>query len=762
MIRFSTPLRAAYLGSSFLLFGGLGACASGAATSSLPTVAPEEGNVALIATDPEPVQEIAPDPERTESPATAVPVPGLDTVRSGRFDGGRMWTFDTPPVEYFAEAYGLTPDAAWFERARLGALRIPGCSASFVSGSGLVLTNHHCAREHVSAVSADGEGLLDDGFYAATASDERAVPDFEADQLIEIRDVTDDVYSALEGISDDTQRSQVRESTLEAITERVLEEHGGEDGGHHVEVISLYQGARYSVYIFRRYTDVRLVFAPELQMGYFGGDPDNFTYPRYSLDFSLLRVYDGEAPLDSSEHFFPWSVDGVAEGDAVFVIGNPGTTSRIQTVAELEFRRDVSDKSLLAFLDRRIAALQEYLEIDPEGAERLDLRNATFSLLNSQKAYRGQLAGLADPVIMARKRDYERRFAEAVSGDPSLTAEYGGLIEAMAEIQDQKAEVAPGYGSFLALTVPEYGSSLMARAVAAFQFLNASMGGADPETLAGLEEEFLGVRQQPERLEEILVEARLDDFIANYGEDHSVVQQILGGRTAEGAAAVIVSQSVLADSAKAAQALEAGTLTPQDSGLQLLQNMLGLLGPFQQVASGVGAQEEEIAAQLGRARFEVYGTDVPPDATFSLRIADGVVQGYEYNGTVAPIVTTFYGLYDRYYATHTGGGAAEEWALPDRWMDPPSDFDLSTPFNFVSTADIIGGNSGSPVVNRDLELVGVAFDGNIESLPGEYIFLTDRPRTVSVDARGMLEALRDLYDADRLVAEIQAGAVARR
>ncbi len=695
-----------------------------------------------------------------ETAAAAVPQAELaeDATRAGQFDNGRMWTFDAPPVDYFEETYGFRPDAAWFDRARLGALRIPGCSASFVSPTGLVLTNHHCARDHVSAVTLEGETLLDDGFYAESQADERAIEDFEADQLIEIRDVTDEVAAALVGITDDNARSEARTAKLEEIETRIHDEYGGEDGDHVVEMISLYNGGRNSAYVFRRFTDVRLVMAPELQMGYFGGDSDNFTYPRYSLDFSLLRVYgDDGRPLDTSANYFRWSSNGTQAGDAIFVVGNPGSTSRIQTVAELEFRRDVSDKAILEFIDSRIEALQEFYELEPEVGERLDLRNEIFGLLNSQKAYRGQLRGLADAVILARKRDYEARFAEEIDTNEAL-AEYRGLIERMAAIQEEKKAVAPGFGSFLGFTAPQYASALLTRAIWAFQYLSASAAGADQETIDGFRESFLEVPDYPARLDEILVEARIHDLIRNYGEDDPVVQQMLAGRTAEGMAATVVANSVLADSATAAEALESGALSPDDPGLGVIRGLLPLLGQFQQMIGTLGTEEEEIAIQLGRARFQVYGTRVPPDATFSLRIADGVVAGYEYNGTRAPTHTTFFGMYDRHHSFR-GNENESEWALPDRWLDPPATFDLSTPFNFVATADIIGGNSGSPVLNTDLELVGVAFDGNIESLPGDYIFLTERPRTVSVDARGILEALAEIYQADRVVEELTAGAL---
>lgn len=682
----------------------------------------------------------------------------VDTVRAGRYDNGRMWTFEVPPIDYLTERYGFSPDSAWFRHARLGALRIPSCSASFVSPNGLVATNHHCAREHVSAVTREGETLLDDGFYAERLEDERPVDGFEADQLIAIVDVTEEVYSAQDGIEADEERASARKAKLEEIEERILEEWGGEDAGYAVEMITLYDGGRYSAYVFRRYEDVRLVAVPELQMGFFGGDPDNFTYPRYALDFSFFRVYENDRPLDTSEYYFPWSDDGIKEGDLIFVVGNPGSTSRIQTVAELVFRRDVSDKAILGLIGRRIEALEEFHELDPAAAEALDLRNEIFSLLNSQKAYTGMIAGLHDPVILAKRQDAERQFREAIEADPALADKYGGLIDLIGVLQQEKRSIAGGFGAFLGLDLPLYGSSALVRALWAFQYLASGRRGVPADQVEEFRSELLSVPYQPPALQEMLIEARLNDLISSYGDSSAIVQGLLGGRTPEGAAAVLVNSSVLADSVRTAEAVEAETLTMGDPAIAFFSGMLGEFAPFQQRLSELSTEAEEMAIKLGRARYDIYGSAVPPDATFSLRIADGVVASYEYNGTIAPATTTFFGLYDRYYSFGAGDAMGAEWDLPERWIHPPTSFDLATPLNFVSTADIVGGNSGSPILNRDLQVVGLAFDGNIESLPGEYIFLTERARTVAVDSRGILEALRDIYGAERLVEELVVGA----
>ena len=742
---------------------GLIALACGGGAAPMPPVAtdppgPEREPVELADAPAPPAEAAAPAPPAPPAAAIAPPqVAGLDTVRAGRFDNGRMWTFENPPSDYLRGTYGIDADSVWFRRARLGALRIPGCSASFVSGEGLVLTNHHCAREHISAVSREGESLLDDGFYAESMEEERTIAEFEADRLIAIRDVTAEMDAALEGINEPQARSQARESAEEEIAAGISEEYGGEDAGFEVEMVSLYNGGRTSAYVFRRYTDVRMVMAPELSVGYFGGDPDNFTYPRYALDFSFLRVYEDGDPLDTSENFFRWSETGVESGDAVFMIGNPGSTSRIQTVAELEFRRDVSDKGLLAFVNNRIDALEAFYEMDPEAGEAMDLRNTIFSLINTQEAYGGILRGLHDPVILAKRRDQERAFQEALEADPELEAEYGGLIAQMAELQEQKAGQAGGFGSFLAFASPDYESAALSRALFAFQYANGSRAGAPAEALEGVMESLREVPDQPPALQELLLAARLRDIDASYGADSPLATSLLGGRSAEDVAASIVAESVLADSARAVEAVPSGGVGMGDPAMQLFGTLISGIGPFQQALGPISAQEEQIAAALGRARFEVYGTDVPPDATFSLRISDGVVSEYEYNGTFAPVVTTFYGLYDRHYSHVAGGTGDGEWDLPGRWLDPPGDPDLSTPMNFVSTNDIIGGNSGSPLVNADLELVGLAFDSNTEGLSGEYIFLTDRARAVSVDVRGILEALEEVYLAERIVEELRSG-----
>lgn len=724
----------------------IGGCASGPAPMPAPTMPEAEAEA-----EAPPAPEAAPQPE---APTPAPPTDSaLDTVRAGTFDNGKMWTFEYPPLDYLRETYGFSADTEWFRKAHMSALRIPGCSASFVSPNGLVMTNHHCARESIEQVSRDGEDLIADGFYAATLEEERRIEDTWADQLIEIRDVTDRVYEALEGVAGTQARGERRTEVTEEIVAEITEEFGGEEAGYNVEMVELYAGGRYSVYIFKRYTDIRLVASPELQLAYFGGDWDNFTFPRYDLDMSFYRIYDENGEPFQTEYYFKFDEMGVSEGDLVFVIGNPGSTSRLQTVAELEYRRDVSDRAVVDLLRTRVLALQEYAESHPEEAREMDLRNVIFGFLNSLKAYTGIVGGLNDPVKLAKRKDHERSFQAAIEADPALNAEYGDLIPRMAQIQTQKREHAPALSSFLALGHPELGSATLGRALLAFQYLSAQGQGAPQATVDELRDALIATPEQPREINEGQMAQRFHDFIREFGPDSPFVEQVLEGRTPEGLAAVIMAQSSLADSASTEAALTAGGLNMEDPAIRLIPLVGQILGPAQQVQFVTAEEEAEISSALGRALFAVYGTDVPPDATFSLRIADGVVENYEYNGTVAPVNTTFYGLYDHYYSY----GEGSDWDLPAKWLSPPASFDLSTPLNFVSSADIIGGNSGSPVINQDLQVVGLIFDGNIESLPGDFIYQPNENRSVAVDVRGILEALDEIYQADRIVRELTQG-----
>ena len=702
------------------------------------------------------VTERAEEPVRPTEEVVTVPEspqPGAAAVEVGRFDTGKMWTFDNPPLDYFEETYGFRPDSQWFAHARLGTLRLPNCTASFVSPSGLILTNHHCARSSITDVEQAGENLLDDGFYAATLTSEREVEDLYAEQLIEIRDITEDVYDIPAG-ADDEDEAETRALRAEQIEERLDREAKDRDSTLTVEVIELYNGGQYSAYTFRRYEDVRLVMAPHLSIGAFGGDPDNFTYPRYSLDFSFLRAYgaDGE-PLASPDHF-EWSTEGADEGDAVFVVGNPGTTSRLNTISQLLFERDYNLPQALDILGTRMDILAEYIEQHPDQVQEYDLRNAHHQISNQVKKNEGELAGLRDPMLIARRQAAENQLQREIAAVDSLQEEYGRVIQAIRVLQGSKEAAAAAGGAFTFFASPTIDSHVLVRSVYGYIISMMMQRGVGQDQVEELRETALDIENWPEELETEMLAARLRELRTYLGNSDPTVNRVLQGRSPHAVAEQIVANTALTDSASYADLLEDGYLSSGDPTVALAQALTPLFFSLQQQVNGLQNREQALNAAFARARFAIHGADIPPDATFSLRIADGVVASYPYNGTTAPPFTTFYGMYGHYYSYN---GVSDEWSLPESWLTPPEDFDRSIEVNLVSTNDITGGNSGSPLLNADLEVVGLIFDSNIDALQNTYIYLDERGRAVSVDSRGILEALDDMYSADRLVEELTTG-----
>lgn len=695
---------------------------------------------------PEPVSVAA------EAPVTLFLFPEYEPVEAGRFDNGRMWTFEYPPADYFRTTYSFEPDKEWFNHAMLSSVRLPNCSGSFVSPNGLVMTNHHCAREQISQVSREGEQLLDEGFYAERYEEERVIEGYYVDQLLEVRDVTDRILSVVDA-APESERMQVRQAAVNELQEELQSEMDESVEGV-VQVVSLYNGARYSAYFYRRYSDVRMVMAPELQIGYFGGDTDNFTYPRYNLDMTFLRVYDGDEPLETA-WYFPFSDTGVEEGDAVFMIGNPGSTSRQETVTQLSYRALFSDYYRYQLIRRVAEALQSFSDIEPEAAEEMDLRNFIFSLRNAEKLYGGQILALQDPHLMGRRTDHEMQFRSELTRGSELAERYLPVLERIDEIQHLKTEYAVGYYPSLGISPNSYFSSAtLQRALYAALYVSEIQNGADPADLGGYLMQIRMIEDKPLKLEEYLLTQRLHLFADAFGAGHHLTEELLQGRTPEEQAARIINHSSFVNSESTALLLELYEELPdlEDPAFELAAMIAPIVMDAQQNYGSLMMEEVELMSEAGRAWYEVYGTTIPPDATFSLRISDGKVSSYEYNGTVAPAYTTFYGLYDRTFS-HVG---EPEWALPERWLTPPAGLDLSTPVNFVSTNDIIGGNSGSPVVNVNLEVVGLAFDSNIEGMGSSDFILDDRSaRAVSADVRGMLEALIHVYQAHRLVQEIR-------
>ncbi len=670
--------------------------------------------------------------------------PGLET--------GKMWTFDTPPLEYWARRYGFRPTQEWLDHVRLAALRQPGCTASFVSGNGLVMTNHHCARTCIEAATRSGEDLLENGFYARTRAEERPCAGLWVDQLLSISDVTDSVNTAVPAAATPSRAAELRAAAIAGLERRC----GAGAPDLNCQVVVMYRGGQYKLYRFRRFSDVRLVFAPEGQMAFFGGDPDNFTYPRHDLDMSFYRVYVNGEPAHTE--YLRWSRTGSQEGDLVFVVGNPGSTGRLNTVAQLEYLRDVQYPAQLAQLARQIAVYKAVGAADP--ARGAALRNTLFSAENSQKAIAGYQSGLLDVALMNRKREWEQNFRNRVTADAALRRQYG---DAWTNIQASRRQMQALDVRRRYYAVGAYGSRLLSLAGLLVR-LPAEAARPDSARLApfrdanrpALERALTGGAPLDTLLEIRLLAAYLTGMSAELPAADPVVRAALAGRSPEDAARAMVrgSQILTNDQRRALmQGGQAAVAASSDPFVQLARVIDPLERDVQRQWAELVNQEAQNDERVARALLAVFGNSVAPDATFSLRISDGEIRRYPANGTQMQPFTTFYGLYDR----HTGFGGRAPWNLPPRWTARRDSLTMSTPLNVVGTNDIIGGNSGSPVISRDGEVVGLIFDGNIEQLPARFLFTEARGRSVWVDSRGILEALRRVYEAGPLADELAGG-----
>ncbi len=679
----------------------------------------------------------------------------LDTVKAQRFDMGKMWTFENPPLDYFEREYNFTPTNEWLEKVRKSALRFGnGCSASFISADGLIMTNHHCVRGRLSGLNEEGEDLLGNGFFAESLEDERVMEGLFVDQLMIIKDVTDDILKAMVGGDSDSLKAALRDEKIEDLKTGASEE----NPDLNFQMKSLYEGGNFSLYGYKRYNDIRLVFVPELWVAKLGGDYDNFTYPRYGLDCAFLRAYDEDGNPLKTDYYFNWSSKGITEDQPVFVVGNPGSTDRIHTTAQIEYARDIRYPMITKMLKDLYKIYYEMVIED--GAKDTKLVARLYSIGNSLKVYEGTYKALLDPVLMARKKDFENNFKNAVQSNTELNEKYGN---AWKEIEATRTEAAMiGKKSFAynlsSFYSPDY-------------FFIAEDLVELAEQLKLQEDERIEIYKE-ESLEKTINNIFPDDFDSNLqnklllvqiniltenlSKDDELLQKMLDGKTGKDAADYLLAKSKITSKEEVIALANQGSdaiLNSNDPFIYFIMHTKDKLEIMQEQNKTLRENDAINNQLLGEALYAVYGDAIPPDATFSLRIADGIVKGYDYNGTRAPYKTTFYGSLDRYYSFDR----KFPFNLPDYWRNLSEEFDPSVTLNFVSTNDIIGGNSGSPVINTDAEIVGLAFDGNIESLPNKYIYTTEANRTVSVSAEGMIEAIRDLYKTTRLSDEILNG-----
>src|SRR5262252_1117096 len=662
-----------------------------------------------------------------------------------------MWLYNQPPRDRIKGKYGLELTQQWLDHLRLSSVRFNnGGSGSFVSPDGLTFTNHHVGAACVQQLSTGSRDYIKTGFYAKTQAEEAKCPNLELNQLVGIEDVTSRINA---GLKPGMTTAEIGTAQRAAMSQ--VENDCAKSTGLRCDVVVFYSGQVYHLYKYKKYTDVRLVFAPEFEIAFFGGDPDNFTYPRYDLDITFFRVYENDRPAHL-DNYLKWATAGVQDGDLIFVSGHPGNTGRLLTMAQLEFLRDFQYPAALKLFARRIALLEDFSKQSEE--HRRVAKEEIFGLENSQKAITGYQSGLLDKAIMDQKAADEAKLRASFKADPKNAGVPDPWDEIAQAIRTQQ-------GIFMNLTYLERMRAFPAHLA---QFARTVVRAADekpkptPErlrefrdsALPSLEQQLFSSEPIYRNLETALLADGLAEFEGALGKDNPEVQKVLAGKTPADAAKDLIANTKLDEVAVRRQLYEGGK-----AAIEASTDPLGVL--MRSIDSDARAARKEFedkvdsvvrrdGSAIAKARFAQSGFTQPPDATFTLRLSYGVVKGYEENGKPIPFSTNLGGAYER-AAEH---GSQPPYSLPESWIKSKSTLDLKTPFNFVSTADIIGGNSGSPTVNKKGEVVRIIFDGNIESLAWNFAYDDVQGRAVSVDSRGIQEALRKIYGATALADEL--------
>jgi hypothetical protein len=699
--------------------------------------------------------------QRFPVPAVAAALLGLLMIPTEIEADEGMWLFNNPPRARL-KAYGFEPTDKWLDHVRLASVRFnSGGSGSFVSPDGLVMTNHHVAAHDLDKVSTPDKNYLRDGFLAKNRGEEIKCKGLELNVLIGIKDVTAEIEKAVPAGTPAAEAFKLRTAKIAEL------EKAAADPKQNIraDVVTLYAGGQYHLYTFKKYTDIRIVFAPEKQAAFFGGDPDNFEYPRYDLDVAFFRVYENDQPI-KSEHYLKWSPAGSKADELVFVSGHPGRTNRANTLAELGYLRDTGYPYLLQRLNRQEVLLGSWGARSESNMQRAE--EELFSIQNSRKARVGGLAGLMDPKLMGRKvKDEERLRAFIVSHNDTGLRGAEKNFDVIAAAEKTRAALIKE------ITVLENGAGFNSHSFSiARTLLRASEELAKPNAerlrefadarLPSLKFSLLSDEPIYEDFETIKLADGLQFLALTLGPDSDLVKKVLAGKSPRERAYELIAGTKVRDP-KVRQAIwndiEAAAKGGKPADLSALNDPMIELARLVDPASRavrkrfeneVDEPKRQAYSALAKAKFAMDGDKVYPDATFTLRLAYGTVKGYTEDGKQVPPFTTFEGLYKR--AAEQGNKGPFE--LPKRWAERKDKLDLKTPFNFVSTADIIGGNSGSPVINKDAEVVGLIFDGNIQSLVLDFIFDQEQARAVSVDSRAIIEALRKVYDADALADEL--------
>jgi len=677
----------------------------------------------------------------------------MTTTPTAHGDEG-MWLFNAPPLAQLKAKYNFTPDAQWLEHVQKSSVRFnSGGSGSFVSKTGLVMTNHHVGADDLQKLSTNEKNYLRDGFHAKTAAEEIACKGLELNVLQSIKIVTDEVTAAVTPDMAPADAFKARQAKIGAIEKA----NADPAKGVRADVVTLFAGGQYHLYVSKKYTDIRLVFAPEKGIAFFGGDADNFEYPRYDLDVCFFRVYEGGQAV-APEHFLSWSEAGSKEGELIFVSGHPGRTTRQNTIAELEYQRDTGYPYLLTRLNRLEVLINSWVQRSESNRQKGE--EELFGIQNSRKARIGGLAGLLDPALMGRKVADEERFRKFVTAS-AATADAAKAFDTIAAAEKLRATLVKDAGFYAngsAFNTAYFG---MARTL-----LRA--GDEKPKPAAERLPEFGDAKLQSLEFALFSDAPHYDDFetlkladsltmlAGHYGMADPLVTKVLAGKSPRDRAFALVSGTKVKDPAVRKKLYEGGK-GAIDAANDPMIDLAKLVDAKsrelrKEFETKIDEPKRAAYAALAKARYQMDGDKTYPDATFTLRLSYGTVKGYQENGQAVPAFTDMAGLYER----SKSQGNKDPFELPKRWEEKKAKLDLKTPFNFVSTADIIGGNSGSPVINAKGEVVGLIFDGNIQSLVLDFIYDATEARALSVDSRAIVEALRKVYDAGDLADELQA------
>lgn len=644
-------------------------------------------------------------------------------------DFGKMWTFDDLPIDYWETEYGFSPNEEWIDDVMKSALQFGwGCSGAFVSANGLIMSNHHCARGGFVSVQKEGEDILKNGFYAAELEDERKIPNLFVDQLVEIWDVTDKV------INSDNKKEMI--DSLEAQFVR--------ETGLTCRVVNLYNGNKFSMYGYKRYNDIRLVMAPEFQIASTGWDWDNFTYPRYELDFAFFRAYDENGKPVNVENYFEWSEKGTEEDELIFTVGRPGSTERLISFREFEYQRDIRYPVYLSMFDEFYNVYFELFQKYPERES--ELLNQVMGIGNGKKAYLGEYKALHDSYVSNRKKAFEDDLRKKISDDEKLEEKYSHIFPALDLAFNELSEFSAEFYAFRLGS--RFNSDYSAIAQKAIELINDS-AKSEEKINKFIEEEYDKNIDEEKSIK--ITQAFFNLLERSLSNDHPVIIEL--NTNYEMNAAEFLNRSLFKNKEELKTVLIESDLEKlnNDPLVKLINNSKEIIARLNPKLNEVNKTIDDLTKLYGESVFAVFGDKMSPDATSTLRISDGKVKRYEYNGTLAQPFTTFYGLYDRYFGF---GKESYPWGLTPNWAEAYDDINLSTPLNFASTNDIVGGNSGSSIINKNAEVIGLVFDGNMESLYGNFIFLPETNRAVAVDSRGIIEALKKVYKAERLLSEL--------